>query len=439
MLKKKQKALFALFLAALPFLFSSHAFTLETTSVKKVIDGNTLQLSDGRIVRLLGVSAPEIHDAAKNYQAAERKGVEFETFQIYGFLAKKLIRNLVEDERVWLTYDSAYAASNHRDEQGRILAYVWFALHYKDNRDEKEAEKFLGISTEERLLNAEIIKQGHALADVNLPIIYRREFEVLEQKAKQNKAGFWRTESQSYDEILARGQGARLASVAPYIPQSARALGLESARKTFSKLVDMDPKDYRAYYERSWLGADPFHNQVGEQNLIDLDQTLALAPREQYWNLYLHRHYLLRLLGRHAEAIEAYEMAVKLFKKKLPGSVFYLSKRTKEQGVLRNPNLEGHERFAGFLEDGYRAAFSGEHFLFFMARFKELSSSEQGEAVQRVLQALFKQNLFHQYYKERERWIHKGTPHQLIYLSQYCLRGWEEPDAVLQLMERPER
>ena len=77
------------------------------TIVKRVNDGDTVELADGRRVRYIGVNAPEIDHAAH-------------TAQPFGFEARAFNAGLVEGKPVRLEYDV-----EHRDGYGRTLAYVF--------------------------------------------------------------------------------------------------------------------------------------------------------------------------------------------------------------------------------------------------------------------------------------------------------------------------
>jgi micrococcal nuclease len=94
------------------------AFT-ETIGVRYVHDGDTLRLTDGRRVRLIGIDAPEL---ARDGHPA----------QPFGVAAGDYLRALVQQHgnRVGLVFDTA-----KKDKYGRTLAYLFF-----DNGDSVEAD-----------------------------------------------------------------------------------------------------------------------------------------------------------------------------------------------------------------------------------------------------------------------------------------------------------
>ena len=93
----------------------------DTGVVTRVIDGDTVVLSSGKVIRLLGVDTPELHHP--------NKGV-----QCYGFEAKRYTERRVLNRGVVLSYEGRRV-----DYYGRTLAWVWV------NR---------------RLLNEDIIRYG---------------------------------------------------------------------------------------------------------------------------------------------------------------------------------------------------------------------------------------------------------------------------------------
>jgi len=71
--------------------------------VVRAIDGDTVELADGRRIRYIGVDAPELH-AAGGAAAAARN------------------RDLVQGKTVRLEFEH-----EHQDRYGRVLAHVWVA------------------------------------------------------------------------------------------------------------------------------------------------------------------------------------------------------------------------------------------------------------------------------------------------------------------------
>jgi len=148
--------LVCLFLGALQQA-AVHADALHT--VTHVVDGDTIVLENGEVVRLLGIDAPEIKHTTK-------AGVEM------GKEAAAFTRKLVEGKKVRLEFDLSNSTTNHKDSWKRTLAYV-----------------FLSDGT---FVNAELVKQGYAFIIPGFVHKYQKEFERLEREARENKRGLWK-------------------------------------------------------------------------------------------------------------------------------------------------------------------------------------------------------------------------------------------------------
>lgn len=126
--------------------------------VKRVIDGDTIELADGETIRLIGIDTPETVHPTK---PVERFGRE----------AKAFTAGMLEGEKVKLVYDPASAATNHRDKYGRLLAYIY---------------RHDGVD-----FNAFIIKMGFAHAYTEFPFARSDEFLGYEALARERSLGLW--------------------------------------------------------------------------------------------------------------------------------------------------------------------------------------------------------------------------------------------------------
>ena len=120
----------------------------EPVDVSRVIDGDTLELKDGRQVRLLGINTPEVSE----------------------FLYKEAadyLRQLLADKQITLE-------SFGQDKYGRTLGYVY---------------------ADDELVNIEIIKAGLAhkylFSDDGK---FYKEFRDAEEGAKEKQLGIWKSE-----------------------------------------------------------------------------------------------------------------------------------------------------------------------------------------------------------------------------------------------------
>jgi len=150
---------------SLPF---GKSYNYSDILVRRVIDGDTIQLETGERVRLIGIDTPEMHESDKLYRDSQRTGQDIRTIQELGRRAYEFTKKLVEGKRVSLKFDV-----EKYDKYNRLLAYVYL----KDGT----------------LVNAEIIKQGYASLMTFPPNVkYADLFLKLYQEARQNKRGLWK-------------------------------------------------------------------------------------------------------------------------------------------------------------------------------------------------------------------------------------------------------
>jgi micrococcal nuclease len=133
----------------------------DPTLVKRVVDGDTIVMGNGEVVRLIGVDAPETKHANKPVAH-------------FGMEATAFVKRLVERKRVRLELDPVNAATGHKDNtrQKRTLAYVYLP--------------------DGTFVNAEIIRQGYGHALTRYPFRYMEEFRRLEREARENRRGLWK-------------------------------------------------------------------------------------------------------------------------------------------------------------------------------------------------------------------------------------------------------
>ena len=142
--------IFGVFLLVLFLLSTSHA---EIYKVKRAIDGDTLLLTNGERVRLIGVDTPETKHPQKPVQYFGKEASLFTGHMIGGKEAR------FEFEK------------HKRDRYGRLLAYVYLL--------------------DGTFLNAEIIKQGYGFAYTRYPFKYMQEFRRYEKEARENRRELW--------------------------------------------------------------------------------------------------------------------------------------------------------------------------------------------------------------------------------------------------------
>jgi len=120
---------------------------LETAAVAKIVDGDTIELADGRRVRYIGINTPERNQPY--YQEATAAN-----------------RQLVGGKNIQLEFDAETF-----DKYGRTLAYIWVD----------------GV-----MANIEIVNGGFANVFTVPPNVrYEAEFRTAERQARDEERGLW--------------------------------------------------------------------------------------------------------------------------------------------------------------------------------------------------------------------------------------------------------
>src|SRR4030042_6898152 len=119
-----------------------------TTTVTRVIDGDTVIIEGGYHVRYIGIDAPE-------------------SGEFYYLEAKQINEGLVAGKNVRLE-----RAISDKDSYGRLLRYVYIGDDF---------------------VNAEMVRQGCAWAIAYPPDVkYQVYLEAMEKESRQSKRGIWR-------------------------------------------------------------------------------------------------------------------------------------------------------------------------------------------------------------------------------------------------------
>jgi len=136
--------------------------------VKRVVDGDTFELSDGQKERLLGIDTPEKYESNKLDKDAELSKQDKATVKKLGKLASDYVKGFVEGKNVRLERDPV---NDDRDRYGRLLRYVYLE--------------------DGTCVNAKIITEGYAQVYDKFPISKLDEFRKLQREARENRRGLW--------------------------------------------------------------------------------------------------------------------------------------------------------------------------------------------------------------------------------------------------------
>jgi len=139
--------LYSLFLLAAAALLFTLYPSFRGTRVSEVVDGDTIVLNNGEVIRYIGIDTPE-HGEAFCDEATE------------------VNRELVQGKKLTLEYDI-----DRQDRYGRSLVYVW---------------------VDTLLVNAALVRMGLTSVYTFLPNVKHRELLLSHQKeARQNGLGIW--------------------------------------------------------------------------------------------------------------------------------------------------------------------------------------------------------------------------------------------------------
>ena len=148
-----------LFFLSLFLILACNQVDYSQVKVLDVIDGDTIRLSNGRLLRYIGLDTPEVRIKDKsgnfNYQP-----------QPFSLEAKEFNRKLVEGKSLQVEFDI-----EKTDRYGRLLGYCF---------------------SDQTFVNAKLIEQGYGVISTIPPNLkYAEVFVTAQKKAREAKKGLW--------------------------------------------------------------------------------------------------------------------------------------------------------------------------------------------------------------------------------------------------------
>lgn len=126
----------------------------QTAIVKRVIDGDTIELENGEKIRYIGINTPETVDPRRKVQC-------------FGWQAKEENKKLVEGKEIIATRDVS-----DKDKYGRLLRYVYIG---------------------DVFINDYLVRNGFASISTFPPDVkYAEQFKQAEEEARINNRGLWK-------------------------------------------------------------------------------------------------------------------------------------------------------------------------------------------------------------------------------------------------------
>lgn len=170
----------------------SQAIGLEEVLVSRVIDGDTVELSDGRKIRLVGVNTPE----------------STTRHEVYGKEASNYTTAQLEGKKVWLQKDVS-----NKDRYDRYLRLIWISVP-SNVMNESEIRS--------KMFNAQLVLNGYAEPSTYPPdVTYSDFFVKFAREARANGTGLW-----SYGENgTTKGDLDKKSSSIPSTPKSNTSTG----------------------------------------------------------------------------------------------------------------------------------------------------------------------------------------------------------------------
>lgn len=136
-------------------------FNLKEAKISRVVDGDTVELSEGTKVRLIGVNSPESTTRTEPY----------------GKEASNYTKSSLTGKTVYLEKDVS-----ETDQYGRLLRYVWIDIPKGMNDSEIKSKMF----------NAILVEEGYAQVSTYPPDVkYRDYFTKYTVEARNAKKGLW--------------------------------------------------------------------------------------------------------------------------------------------------------------------------------------------------------------------------------------------------------
>lgn len=142
------------------------------TTVKRVLEGDTFMVQDGRIIRLIGVVAPKL-------KHGDQAG------QVYAEESRKILESLVAGKSLQITFESQYYQYKNQDKYGRVLAYVY-------------------LLPERIMLNREVVRKGGAYVYSAHYNSVKNDMLSDQYNARRDKRGVWSQVTESPEDIASR-------------------------------------------------------------------------------------------------------------------------------------------------------------------------------------------------------------------------------------------
>jgi endonuclease YncB( thermonuclease family) len=148
--------------------------------VKNVLKDFTFELSNGEKARLIGIQRVPTKRRA---ESADEKTIQF-------------LKNIVVGKAVSLTYDDDMILRGHKDNVGRLVAYVWVKQESSEDLPVYYVFDHVTLNSEDSrpdiFLNGTVIRAGYAVGQDDSSFRFQQEFKRYGKEAREAKRGLWK-------------------------------------------------------------------------------------------------------------------------------------------------------------------------------------------------------------------------------------------------------
>ncbi|MCC5804351.1 thermonuclease family protein [Rossellomorea vietnamensis] len=211
------------------------SFGLEEVLVSRVVDGDTVELKDGRKVRFIGVNTPESTTRTEEY----------------GKEASNYTTEKLEGKTVWLQKDVS-----ETDRYNRYLRLVWLEIPTDDMNEEEIRTK---------MFNADLVLNGYAEPSTYNPdVTYSDYFVTFAREAREKETGLWaygengttkgdldsKEEKKTSSASTAKSSASKATTEEPAAPQQEYYQNCTELRKVYPDGVASDHPAYASKHDR---------------------------------------------------------------------------------------------------------------------------------------------------------------------------------------------
>ncbi|WP_461611999.1 thermonuclease family protein [Cytobacillus kochii] len=140
----------------------ANSLGLEEVIVSRTVDGDTIELDDGRKIRLIGVNTPESTTKTEEY----------------GKEASNYTATELEGKKIWMQKDVS-----DKDRYQRYLRIIWLSIPTDDMNEEEIRNK---------MFNAQLVLNGYAEPSTYPPDVkYSDYFVKFAKEARADETGLW--------------------------------------------------------------------------------------------------------------------------------------------------------------------------------------------------------------------------------------------------------